>query len=398
MKAKNVRLTRSFPYEYKASKQEWVRYYNTLHLMREMKKYTINKRLKSDYFDTVVLEFKRATQDFRRKSKLSDRGAVYTLTFNLGNETLRINGQLLKGVVESKRETIRLKRRELRAPRISNVERRAGQDCLEVPMIGGVHTSAGFYSGVLETRRAKRVFEPKRPMSDERHVGIELEFTAEATREALGVALYNAGLSDCVELKRDGSISVDTQGHTAHELAICAKETEYKSIVTKVTEVLGKVNAKVNRSTGMHVHVDVRSTSGRDRNKVFRNLVLAQGILYAMQPASRKENQYCRKTKETDLSAAAYINRARYQGINPEAVKKYSTVEIRIHAGTVSAIKIVNWIDLLIAVADCANLAAKRSPRSVAGFCKAFNIGKELQLYIESRINKFNANAEVESA
>lgn len=250
--------------------------------------------------------------------------------------------------------------------------------------IGGVRHAPGFFLNLKAMRDVRLVFENKRPKTDENHVGLELEFTASLDREKLGQELFKAGLAEFVTLKHDGSIRVEKQGHYAHELVICVPQSKIDSVVKSVTSVLSGADATVNKSTGFHVHIDVRN---RDRNKVFGRLVAAQGLLYAMQPASRRDNDFCKRTTSRDRYTAEKIGR--YQGVNPHSISKHGSVEVRLHAGTVSFEKIVNWTMLLIAIADGDTALPPRAPRKLDSFCKVFNIGGALREYIKARLDKF---------
>lgn len=238
-------------------------------------------------------------------------------------------------------------------------------------------------------RRSKIVFTAKSPRTNERHIGIELEFISSSERTQLGNMLLESGLGEYVHLKADGSIRIDKDGYHAHELSACIPESERKVIISKIAETLSKANSLINKSCGFHVHLDMRN---RDRSKAFSNLVSAQSVFYAMNPKSRKENNYCKKTMSKDLDKER--KGSRYKGVNAAALSKYGTLEIRIHSGTVDGVKINNWVDLLISVAD-ADAPFKRAPRTIDSFCKGYNISSELRSYIIERIRKFNAGADL---
>jgi hypothetical protein len=201
--------------------------------------------------------------------------------------------------------------------------------------------------------------------------------------------LVQADLGNYVTLKGDGSIRVDRSGHNAHELTACIPESQRKVVIAKIAAVLKEADALINKSCGFHVHLDMRS---RDRVKAFGNLVTAQNVFYAMNPKSRKESTYCKKTMSKDLDKER--NGSRYKGVNAAAISKYGTLEIRIHSGTVDEVKINNWVDLLISVTD-ADAPFKRAPRTIDSFCKGYNIPAELRSYIIERIRKFNSGSDL---
>lgn len=301
-----------------------------------------------------------------------------------------IESNTLAGLVTRRRDVIRDDRAARKRLYVRRRERRSqsygdSYGIVVTETVGGVHLEPGFYLRLRERRLASLVYKNKIPKTNENHVGLELEFTAKADRTQLGTALFQAGVAEFVTLKGDASIRIEKDNHHSHELVICVPQSMLDLIVKKVTEVLGRFEASVNKSTGFHAHIDVRN---RDRNKVFSRLVAAQGLLYAMQPASRRNNTYCKRTTSRDRYTAERASR--YQGVNPHSIVKHSTVEVRLHAGTVSFEKIVNWAKLLIAIADGDSVIPPRAPRKLDSFCKAFGIGSELREYIKARLDKFS--------
>jgi len=307
-----------------------------------------------------------------------------------GYAAQRITAYDLRSLCRKRREVIanaRQVRRQLRERRPVRRSRAYGNGFhheIVIPLVGGVHTSPGFFLQLRQSRLSRLVYENKYPKTNEHHLGLELEFTAKADQTRLGTALFEADVAEFVTLKSDGSIRVEKEGHYAHELVICVAQSMVESVTKKVTEVLSKFEASVNKSTGFHVHIDVRS---RDRRKVFGRLVAAQSLLYAMQPASRRNNTYAKRTSSRDMYVAG--SAGRYQGINPKSYDKHTTVEVRLHAGTVSFEKIVNWCRLLVAITEGESVLPPRAPRKLDSFCKTFGIGGELRDYIKARLDKF---------
>lgn len=364
------------------------RYLKTKELIKHCRKYNMeNSFFSSDDFQRQHDIIRRFRGLYFKVQQIVEYRA--TCKGIPGKANIRVTATTLKDLLQARRVELSRQRRESRKLFVTRTERRTsaysesyGRRTIET--VGGVHLEPGYFLRLRQRRLTRLVFENKTPKTDEHHVGIELEFTASADRDRLGAALFNAGLAEYVTLKHDGSIRVEKQGHFSHELVICVSESKLDSIVKKATDVLADFDASVNKSTGFHVHIDVRN---RNRDSVFGRLVAAQGLLYAMQPASRRDNTYCKRTKTRDRFAASKAGR--YQGVNPESIGKHSTVEVRLHAGTVSFEKIVNWVRLLINVADCANTIPPRAPRTLDSFCKVFNVGDQLRQYIKARLDKF---------
>lgn len=254
-----------------------------------------------------------------------------------------------------------------------------------------------FPPGELEKVRkqikSQQIWASKKPGTMEKHFGIEIECFGPTQRETLGVMLIDAGMGRYVELKSDGSIRTNKGDEYAFELAVVAPESKLTHVVTTVCNVLAQAKCKVNKSCGLHVHLDTR-TANPDR--MFSNLVSAQNILFAMQPLSRRNNKYCEKTPGKDLRAESRKGK-RYLGINPMSYNRHRTIEVRLHSGTIEARKILNFVAILNAVAY-KNEYTKRGAHTIKGFVKQNNLSVELERYITERVNKFNTDKEIEEA
>jgi hypothetical protein len=155
-----------------------------------------------------------------------------------------------------------------------------------------------------------------------------------------------------------------------------------------------EVGAKVNKTCGLHVHLDIRGMASSDLEDKFAKLVSVQPILYSMQPKSRQENSYCRRTKNRYISRGS----SRYQGINAQSIWKYNTIEVRLHAGTTDFRKIANWVDLLCGVTYGESVTPKRSISSVRSFFRTFHsVPTTLMEYVVERGRRF-ADSNVEES
>lgn len=250
---------------------------------------------------------------------------------------------------------------------------------------GYVHMQPGAIEWLMFRKMGNSLNEAKIPRTADKYVGIELEFFSKVDADQLGYRLFKAGVSKNVQLKHDGSIRAEDDTPHPHEICILAKEDEYEGVVQKVSKVLEDVGSKVNKSCGMHVHLDMRA---RDRDTVFANLVSSQNILYAMNPASRLEEvngqRYCAYTRSRRIDQQS----SRYHGINGQAFARHQTIEVRIHSGTFQARKIINWVKLLIHIANRTEAVA-RSSSKLRGFVKQFELPMDLAEYIVERIKKF---------
>lgn len=142
------------------------------------------------------------------------------------------------------------------------------------------------------------------------------------------------------------------------------------SAVSAFCKLLKDYRARANRDCGLHLHIEVKDHGWYDIHKLLLIYEKLEGYLFKTQPRSRQDNNYCKKLRSTPSFAAKsslvkYIygnkivrNRAKYAGeryywlnIKPW-IDKRGTVEIRLHAGTISYEKISNWIKLHLALVE----------------------------------------------
>jgi hypothetical protein len=153
-------------------------------------------------------------------------------------------------------------------------------------------------------------------------------------------------------------------------------------------KILSEVGAEVNKSCGLHVHLDMRDYERRPA-AVANKLLQALPLMKAMVPKSRIGNQYC----ELDLgSGGSESGRGqRYACINDaQAFNEHKTIEVRLHSGTVNFTKISNWIRILYSVA---RHTGPIRDASIEGLASELNWSASLVTYIVSRIKKFNPDS-----
>lgn len=231
----------------------------------------------------------------------------------------------------------------------------------------------------------------KKPSTKDNYIGIEIELAAQESREQLADAIFEAGIGRYVQIHDDGSIGRDngeglvtklreTYQYT-HEICILARQNEIEDVINKLCNILNNVlHVAVDKTCGLHVHLDMRN---RKPDKCFNNLVLSQQFLYAMLPAQRRNSRYSKPIKGAHWRDVE----DRYYGINQEAYRKYGTLEARMHCGTTNAVKINNWVKLLLAIVDSPKLEV--APTKVVAWSEMIGIDAALLTYVKSRIAKF---------
>jgi hypothetical protein len=139
---------------------------------------------------------------------------------------------------------------------------------------------------------------------------------------------------------------------------------DWEGIVPKMLEICRYMGARVNHSTGHHVHVSLPEVT--ERPKVIRSLtaLLAriEPIIYGLVAPPRRSSNYCLPLNVTpDLRACKtltdYHERlngiSRYHGLNLTHVTGTSPRgEYRYHQGTLDATKARHWLRFLLQVTE----------------------------------------------
>lgn len=128
--------------------------------------------------------------------------------------------------------------------------------------------------------------------------------------------------------------------------------------VKRVCKALQKVNAKVNSSCGMHVHINARDFTLRTWKNILINYARLESIIDNFMPQSRRNNYYCRGFSqiadfESKIERAERVEditavlETRYRKINAEAYVRHGSIEFRQHGGTTEFEKIHYWVRFL---------------------------------------------------
>lgn len=134
------------------------------------------------------------------------------------------------------------------------------------------------------------------------------------------------------------------------------KGTKGMSSLETLCKALSKVDAKVNRSCGLHVHIGAQSMSDEHYCRLVRNYQKLEGAIDSFLPMSRRANNngYCRSLQGIDFSTcttkrdiARAMNYDRYYKVNAEAFSRHKTIEFRQHSGTTDYEKISKWVMFL---------------------------------------------------
>lgn len=122
-----------------------------------------------------------------------------------------------------------------------------------------------------------------------------------------------------------------------------------------VCDSLNAIGARVNKSTGLHVHFDASKISDTHFVQIFKNYQKLESVIDTFMPQSRRANNnpFCRSLQgihydgcRTKADVINY-NGTRYRKVNAESYLRHKTVEFRQHSGTTDYEKISKWINFL---------------------------------------------------
>ena len=258
------------------------------------------------------------------------------------------------------------------------------EEGIKVKKLSDVYLEEGAFFKIYNKKLRTGMTKGKKPAFDDKYVGIEIEFACKQNVEQVCNVLFEHGLAKYVHVHRDASIKVDEVHSNQIEIGVLCRQVEVEEIVSRLCDALNrKLNIQINASCGLHVHLDMRK---RDYKKSFANLIVMQNILFAMVPSNRSTGQYSVPVNKKTFDEAV-DNSSHYDGISSSAYSKHKTIEVRMHCGTSQASKIINWVKLLVSIADADTLT--KSYNNIKDVQSTLGINDALCDYVESRIAKF---------
>lgn len=224
-----------------------------------------------------------------------------------------------------------------------------------------------------------------------RQFGIEIE-AYNCNQDALARALNQAGIPCNVEqynhLTRSAwKIVADSslRGHNAFELVSpILQGMEGLATLKKVCEVLNEQGAKVNRTCGLHVHINARNfTLQTWKNTLINYAKLERNVIDRFMPASRRDNIYCNSLADIrnfeqlineayGVDGIRHIIGTRYSKVNAESYPRHGSIEFRQHGGTTSFEKISYWVQFLgnlITFAEQGKVVEENTISALDSFC-----------------------------
>lgn len=216
-----------------------------------------------------------------------------------------------------------------------------------------------------------------------------------------------------------------------HDVSIFPRGVEFVSRPMQGDELFNKVGGfcellaergyTVNRTCGLHLHIEVPLTLNMVK-KLYIFYSNYEKMFFSMLPKSRQNNKYCQKIERHDkfnledvmkinslneFIALYYENKSynrenhsydkRYCWVNFHSMFYRGTLEIRAHSGTVNKEKVLNWMEIHLRIME---FLRKKSVREVYNmrteeeFMKIFR--PKIREYIKKRwqqqITKINEN------
>lgn len=205
---------------------------------------------------------------------------------------------------------------------------------------------------------------------------------------------YNVNREMLVAKAAENNLPLEYQGYNHHDsnrVFKCVSDSSIEGInpiecVTPVLKgrnglaalknacaTLNAVGAKVNKSTGLHVHIGAKDLTPAQYCNVFYNYQMLESLIDSFMAESRRANNngFCMslrgkylRTCETREEVYQALGGSRYYKVNPCSWSRHQTIEFRQHQGSTDFEKISNW------VAFCAKLVSwsrdNRMTRAIA--------------------------------
>lgn len=246
----------------------------------------------------------------------------------------------------------------------------------------------------------------------DQHFGIELEMTGLTRRSAADIIAKHFHSTTVNEGGYYGVYSVTDQenrkwkvmfdssisayrGRThvydsEYKVEVVSPICEYKDIedIQQIARDLRKGNARVNKSCGIHIHIDASKHNARTLRNITNIMYSKEDLIYkALQVDVARENRYCQKVDESFLRklnnakpdslervkdiwyngdtyrSNEHYDDSRYHALNLHSVFQKGTIEFRLFNATLHAGEIKSYIQLCLAISHQALTQTKASRR-----------------------------------
>lgn len=175
-----------------------------------------------------------------------------------------------------------------------------------------------------------------------------------------------------------------------YKVEVVSPICEYKDIedIQQIARDLRRGHASVNKSCGIHVHVDASRHNARTLRNITNIMYSKEDLIYkALQVDVARENRYCQKVDESFLRklnnakpdslecvkdiwyngntrrSSEHYDDSRYHALNLHSVFSKGTIEFRLFNGTLHAGEIKSYIQLSLSISHQALTQTKASRR-----------------------------------
>lgn len=204
--------------------------------------------------------------------------------------------------------------------------------------------------------------------------GIEIETCIPSG--TIQVGYYHGGrqipnLPEGWNAQRDGSIRCTRRYEACEVVSPVLKGEDGIRQIIQVLTWLRSVGAKVNRSTGLHIHIGWTHGEDETRRLVTTVANFEKAIYAATGTRAREQGAFCRPIKNNQAYQRRYKERDqatapmdRYHVLNVQPLRREEgkrTVEFRAFAGTLNASKVLGYLRLCLGLVEKA-ISMTRSP------------------------------------
>jgi Putative amidoligase enzyme len=190
-----------------------------------------------------------------------------------------------------------------------------------------------------------------------------------------------------LHLKTDGSVKDERDRNAVpKEITFSYKSGDEQSVRELCALFKGK--AYTNKTCGTHVHFDMRHLTDESTVRLYgQRLARSVPALRTTLPSGRRNSQYCREP-------ISYFDASdRYTFVNLTAYRKHHTIEVRAHAGTLNANKILNWIRLCEIIMTSRVRSKADEVSSLEELIELYKLDNNMSKYLKKRRDKFVSDA-----
>lgn len=199
--------------------------------------------------------------------------------------------------------------------------------------------------------------------------------------------------SNYFKIVSDGSVGGDIDPNEVVSPVLHGNRKGFASIKA-ITNALDSVEAHVNRTCGLHVHIGSNNITDEQYVNVFKNYQMLETLIDSfMAPSRRGDATYSKSLLSysfedcTTKEDIRYTLPGRYFNVNPMSWAAHHTIEFRQHQGTTDYTKITKWVSFVAKLVGWSKSNLLESP--VTNIEDVPFLNKSEKDYFKSRIEHF---------